>query len=146
MNIRIRRLHPYAILPRYQTDGAAGCDLHSIEHTVIYSQRGMNRAKVRTGLALEIPPGYEAQIRPRSGAALRDGLTVINSPATIDSDFRGEVCVLLVNLGDDWVNIDPGDRIAQLVIAPVVRATWEEVDELEATGRGAKGFGSSGVR
>lgn len=102
------------------------------------------REGVRTGLSMEIPPGYEAQIRPRSGLAARHGVTVINSPGTIDHDFRGEIIVLLVNLGAEPYTIKPGDRIAQMVIAPVARATVVEVDELSQTVRGEGGFGHTG--
>ena len=97
-----------------------------------------------TGLVLEIPEGFEAQVRPRSGLALRHGLTVVNAPGTIDSDYRGEVKVLMVNLGDSPVTIEWGDRVAQLVLAPVTRAEFTEADDLEDTGRGAGGFGSTG--
>ena len=103
------------------------------------------RALVPTGLVLELPPGFEAQVRPRSGLALRHGLTVLNSPGTIDCDYRGEVMVLLVNLGDAAVAIARGERIAQLVVQRVERATLVEVDEIAATRRGAGGFGSTGV-
>ena len=103
------------------------------------------RAQVPTGLAVAVPPGYEAQIRPRSGLAARFGLTVLNAPGTVDSDYRGEVMVLLVNLGQERVDIEPGDRIAQMVIAPVARVQVETGDELPATGRGAGGFGSTGT-
>jgi dUTP pyrophosphatase len=102
------------------------------------------RAVVPTGLAVEIPPGFEAQVRPRSGLALRHGVTVLNAPGTIDADYRGEVQVLLVNLGAATIDLQRGDRIAQLVFAPVVRATWIEADALGATDRGAGGFGHTG--
>ena len=104
----------------------------------------MQRAAVGTGLAMAIGAGFEGQVRPRSGTALKQGLTVVNAPGTIDSDYRGEVAVLLVNLGQEPVTIEPGQRIAQLVIAPVVRAEFQEADELSSTDRGAGGFGSTG--
>ncbi|MEM6440370.1 MAG: dUTP diphosphatase, partial [Pseudomonadota bacterium] len=103
------------------------------------------RALIPTGLALEIPPGYEAQVRPRSGLALRKGLTVANAPGTIDSDYRGEVGVILINLGPEPAEIAHGDRVAQLVLAPVCRLAWVETDALSDTARGAGGFGSTGV-
>jgi dUTP pyrophosphatase len=102
------------------------------------------RLGVPTGWAMELPPGYEAQIRPRSGLSLRHGITVVNAPGTIDSDYRGEIVVLLVNLGEGPYTIAPGDRVAQMVVAPVVRVTVEEVAELSDTARGAGGFGHTG--
>ncbi len=145
--IRVRRLEPERDadlpLPRYMSDGAAGCDLVAALPAPIILQP-MQRASVPTGLALAIPPGWEGQIRPRSGLALRHGLTVANAPGTIDSDYRGEVRVLLVVLGDAPVTIGRGDRIAQLVIAPVVQALFVATDELDDTARGDGGFGSTG--
>lgn len=129
-------------LPAYETPGAAGMDLRSAATMMIPP---MMRVRVPTGFEIEIPPGFEGQVRPRSGAAYKSGLTVINSPGTIDSDFRGEVCVLLVNLGSEHVSFARGDRIAQLVISPVVRAEVVETDELSETVRGAGGFGSTGL-
>ncbi len=104
----------------------------------------MARAAVPTGIAMEIPPGFEGQVRPRSGRALEEGLTLVNSPGTVDADYRGEIKVLLVNLGNAPITIRPGDRIAQLVIAPVVRAEFVEVAELEPSSRGGGGFGHTG--
>ncbi len=104
----------------------------------------LERAAIPTGIALAIPVGYEGQVRPRSGRAINEGLTIINAPGTIDSDYRGEVKVLLVNLGRDEISIRPGERIAQLVIAPVVRAEFVEVEALEESGRGSGGFGHTG--
>jgi dUTP pyrophosphatase len=132
-------------LPAYQSDGAAGMDLVA---AVMRAQtlRPGARALIPTGLILELPPGCEAQVRPRSGLALRSGLTVLNSPGTIDSDYRGEVGVLLVNLGDAQVRIARGDRIAQLVIARVERARLVEIADASRTRRGAGGFGSTGVK
>jgi dUTP pyrophosphatase len=103
-----------------------------------------DRHPVPTGLCLAIPPGFEGQVRPRSGLALRQGITCLNAPGTIDADYRGEVMVILVNLGADNAVVRRGDRIAQLLIAPVMQATWLEVDDLDATARGAGGFGSTG--
>jgi dUTP pyrophosphatase len=130
-------------LPAYATAGAAGADLCSAEISDLRLHPG-KRAAVATGLVLELPPGYEAQVRPRSGLARRFGVTLANSPGTIDSDYRGEVMVLLINLGDQPVTIARGDRIAQLVIAPVTRAELVEVTELTASQRGSGGFGSTG--
>lgn len=155
--IPIKLLHPDAQIPKHQTTGASGMDLHCVGspnwdncYGRIYMNREWttltpgSRALFSTGLSLAIPPGYEGQIRPRSGWALKDGITVLNTPGTIDSDFCGEVKVLLINLGHESVEIKRGDRIAQLVIAPVVKAELVLVDQLETTTRGASGFGSSG--
>jgi len=130
-------------LPRYMTDGAAGMDLLADLDADVELAPGERRL-VPTGLALAIPPGFEGQVRPRSGRAHRDGLTLLNAPGTIDADYRGEVQVLLVNLGGAPVRVQRGDRIAQLVIAPVVRAALREVATLPASERGAGGFGSTG--
>ena len=131
-------------LPSYATDGAAGMDLRAaIAGTVEIGPGG--RVTIPTGFAFEIPPGYEGQVRPRSGLALGHGITVANAPGTIDSDFRGQVQVILVNLGSGPYQIEPQSRIAQLVIAPVVRARLEEADALSPTARGTGGFGSTGV-
>jgi len=130
-------------LPRYATEGAAGCDLHAaVEAPLVLAPGG--RAAVPTGLSLAIPEGYEGQVRARSGTALRHGIACVNAPGTIDSDYRGEVKVILGNLGGEPFEIRRGDRIAQLVIAPVVRAAFETASELPETGRGAGGFGSTG--
>jgi dUTP pyrophosphatase len=122
--------------------GAAGMDLLADVEAEVILAAGERRL-VPTGLAVAIPPGYEGQIRPRSGRAARDGLTLLNAPGTIDSDYRGEVQVLLVNLGSVPVHLRRGDRIAQLVIAPVARVSWEEVTELPPSERGPGGFGST---
>lgn len=130
-------------LPRYMTEGAAGMDLLAdVEAPVTLAPLG--RALVPTGLALALPEGYEAQIRPRSGLALKHGVTMANAPGTIDSDFRGEVGVVLINLGAEPFVVRRGDRIAQLVVAPVTRVVLEPVEALPASGRGAGGFGSTG--
>lgn len=146
VEVRVRRLpHAHDLgLPEYATEGAAGADLRSAEAGPIEVLPGQ-RIAVATGLVMEIPQGYEAQVRPRSGLAIRHGLTVVNAPGTIDSDYRGEVKVLMVNLGDMSVVIDRGDRIAQMVIAPVTRAEFAETQETQETDRGAGGFGSTGV-
>lgn len=129
-------------LPDYASTGAAGMDICSAESVVL---RAGNRLAVATGFAFAIPHGYEVQVRPRSGLALKNGITCLNTPGTIDSDYRGEVKVILANLGADDFNITKGDRIAQIVVAPVQHATMVEVEELDDTARGAGGFGSTGV-
>jgi dUTP pyrophosphatase len=132
-------------LPRYQTDGAAGMDLHAALERAVVIAPG-DRAKLPTGLAFAIPPSYEGQVRPRSGLAAKHGVTVLNTPGTIDSDYRGEVQVVLVNLSAQPVTIEPLDRIAQLVIAPVARAELVVVASLDDTARGGGGYGSTGRR
>jgi dUTP pyrophosphatase len=143
LRVRFRRLRAGAVLPRYMTEGAAGMDLASAADAPLTIAPG-ERLGVPTGWSMELPPGHEAQVRPRSGLSLKHGVTVVNAPGTIDSDYRGEIVVLLVNLGQQPYTIAPGDRVAQMVIAPVSRATVEEVVELSATGRGAGGFGHTG--
>ncbi len=131
-------------LPRYPTSGSAGMDLHAaITSAIVIAPHG--RAKIPTGLAFGIPEQFEGQVRPRSGLAAKHGITVLNAPGTIDSDYRGEVQVVLVNHGDADVTIAPLDRIAQLVIAPVAHAELVEVPSLDETGRGEGGYGSTGV-
>ena len=129
-------------LPTYSTEFSAGIDLRAAEDAVLLPGE---RAGIPTGLFIELPEGYEAQVRPRSGLAIKNGITVINSPGTIDSDYRGEIRVLLVNLGSEAFSISPGDRIAQMVVAPVTRITWTEEESLGASGRGDGGFGSTGT-
>ena len=141
--VRFQRLRPGALAPRYMSEGAAGLDLASAADEPITLAPG-GRVAVPTGLAFEIPAGFEGQVRPRSGLARMVGLTILNAPGTIDSDYRGEVQVLLVNLGDAPHVIQPGDRIAQLVIAPVSVAELQEATELAETSRGAGGFGHTG--
>lgn len=146
MTLDIERLpHAQGLpLPRYMTDAAAGMDLHAAnEHDLLLAPGA--RALVPTGLRLALPPGHEGQVRPRSGLALRHGVTVLNAPGTIDGDFRGEVQVLLVNLGQEPFTIRRGERVAQLVVAPVSRVTLREVASLDATARGQGGFGSTGL-
>lgn len=131
-------------LPQYMTSGAAGCDLAAwVEEPVTIPPGG--RALIQTGLYVEIPPGFEGQVRPRSGLAARHGVTILNAPGTIDCDYRGMLTVVLVNFGDTDFVIRRGDRIAQLVIAPVVRAEFVEVEELTETPRGQSGFGHTGM-
>jgi dUTP pyrophosphatase len=141
--LRYRKLRPAALAPRYMSEGAAGMDLASAAEGPVVLEPGA-RLGVPTGLALEIPVGFEGQVRPRSGLALRVGVTIVNAPGTIDSDYRGELMVLLVNLGREPHVINPGDRIAQLVIAPVTRVEVAEVQELSTTVRGGGGFGHTG--
>lgn len=129
-------------LPAYATDGAAGMDVVAAEELVLTPGA---RHAVATGFAMAIPPGFEVQVRPRSGLALKHGVTCLNSPGTIDSDYRGEVRVILANLGSEPFPIKRGDRIAQLVPAPVQRAIFDEVGSLDETTRGSGGFGSTGV-
>ena len=142
--IKLRRVRPSSLpLPRYQSADAAGMDLIAdIEASLEIAPMG--RAAVPTGIAMEIPPGFEGQVRPRSGRALEEGLTLINSPGTVDADYRGEIKVLLVNLGSAPIAVRRGDRVAQLVIAPVARAELIEVAELEPSSRGSGGFGHTG--
>jgi dUTP pyrophosphatase len=131
-------------LPSYASEGAAGADLCSAERGTMVVEPGQ-RVAVATGLVLEIPAGFEAQVRPRSGLAISRGLTVVNAPGTIDSDYRGELKVLLVNLGSEAVSIERGERIAQLVIAPVTRARFVTAKKLSDSERGSGGFGSTGT-
>lgn len=132
-------------LPAYATSGSAGCDLVAALETPLPIAPGA-RALVPTGIAIALPPGWEAQIRPRSGLALKHGLTCLNAPGTIDADYRGEVGVILANLGEAPFVVERGMRIAQMVIAPVFQARFEPVESLDETARGAGGFGSTGQR
>ena len=143
--IEVKRIRADAKLPCYMSMAAAGADLSAAMDAPVVLQPG-ERCAIDTGLAMAIAPGYEGQVRPRSGLALKQGLTVVNAPGTIDSDYRGEVKVLLVNLGGEPVTIEPGQRVAQLVIAPVVQATFALTDTLSTTDRGTGGFGSTGVK
>ena len=146
VEVRIRRL-PHAEglpLPAYASDGAAGADLCAAVDAEMVLEPG-DRAAVPTGLVLEVPKGYEGQVRPRSGLAIKAGLTIVNAPGTIDSDYRGELKVLMINLGSDPVSIGRGDRIAQLLIAPVNHASFVESAALSVSERGDDGFGSTGV-
>tara|TARA_R110002096_G_scaffold44526_8_gene120282 strand:- start:98012 stop:98473 length:462 start_codon:yes stop_codon:yes gene_type:complete len=142
--VEIRRTRADAKLPRYMSAAAAGADLSAAIDAPLVLAPGDRRA-VDTGLAMAIAEGYEGQVRPRSGLAIKQGLTVVNAPGTIDSDYRGEVKVLLINLGTEPVTIEPGQRIAQLIIAPVVQADFQAVTELSETVRGSGGFGSTGA-
>jgi len=143
IEIRLSRLpHGEGLpLPRYATDYAAGLDVHAAEELTLQPGR---RHAVATGFAIEIPHGHEVQVRPRSGLALKHGVTCLNTPGTIDSDYRGEIKVILINLGQEPFEIRRGERIAQLVPAPVLRADFVETSELSETARGSGGFGSTG--
>jgi len=130
-------------LPEYQTAGSAGMDLKAdVDGEIVIPPMG--RAKVPTGIALSIPPGVEGQVRPRSGLAIRHGVTCLNAPGTIDSDYRGEVCVILANFGEEPFSVRRGDRVAQIVFSPTLRARFQVVSELEGTTRGEGGFGHTG--
>ena len=144
VEVRVKRLNHGAglALPAYATSGAAGMDICAAESLNL---RAGKRHAVATGFAFAIPDGYEVQVRPRSGLALKHGITCLNTPGTIDSDYRGEVKVILANLGEDDFMINKGDRIAQIVVAPVTHGHLVEVDDLDETTRGAGGFGSTGV-
>ena len=149
VNVAVRRLaHAGDLpLPAYASEGAAGLDLRAAtpDGEAIEILPG-ERKVVPTGIAIALPQGYEAQVRPRSGLARSHGVTCLNSPGTVDRDYRGEIQVILINLGQQPFTLARGDRIAQLVVAPVARAAWALVEDLEATARGSGGFGSSGVR
>ena len=140
VTIAIKRLRDGIDLPRYMTPDAAGMDLRAVLDAPL-RLAPLGRALVPCGFAIAIPRGYEGQVRPRSGLALKHGLSIPNAPGTIDSDYRGEVCVIIINLGEETIEIAPGDRIAQLVICPVARAVLREVDTLDDTERGGGGFG-----
>ena len=145
LQIQVTRVGNIVVpLPRYQTAGASGMDLHAAIDKPM-KVKSLERVRIPTGLILSVPPKFEAQIRPRSGLAFRDGVTVLNAPGTIDSDYRGEIMVLLVNLGKAAITVGPLDRIAQLVVCPVARAELVEVSELDETKRGAGGYGSTGT-
>ncbi len=144
IKVNIKKLHPNAVVPAYMTEHAAGMDLCTVIEEPVVLAPG-ERALLPTGLALEIPPGYEGQVRPRSGLALKKGISLVNSPGTIDADYRGEVGIIIINHGAEAVEFLPGDRIAQLIIAPVTQAVLAEVDELNDSVRSSGGFGHTGV-
>ena len=141
MELKVKKLIDKAVMPNYQTKEAAGFDLHSTESCILNPGE---RKLIGTGLAFEIEYGYEIQIRPRSGLAYKHGITVLNTPGTIDSDYRGEIKVLLINHGNEPFKIREGERIAQAIITPVIQAKIKEVEELSDTERGSGGFGSTG--
>ena len=143
--VRITRLREGAILPRYMSDGAAGMDLAASVDSDVTIAPGA-RQLVGTGVAIALPRGYEAQVRPRSGLALKHGITLLNSPGTIDADYRGEVQVILANLSHEPFTVTRGMRIAQMVVAAYTRIEWQEVSELPESARGSGGFGSTGLK
>jgi len=147
VQVQVKRLpHSEGLpLPSYATSGAAGMDLLAAVATPLTLAPGQ-RSLVPTGLAIALPPGFELQVRPRSGLALKNGIVLPNSPGTIDEDYRGELQVIVMNAGQEPFTIERGMRIAQAVLAPVVRVSWSEVSELDDTARGAGGFGSTGTR
>lgn len=132
-------------LPHYNTEDASGADVRAAIAEPLALKKG-ERALIPTGIKVAIPSGYEIQVRPRSGLALKKGITVLNTPGTIDADYRGEVCVILINLSDDVFVVEPGSRIAQLVVTPVLQANFIEVTSLATTARGAGGFGHTGTQ
>ena len=142
MTVKFRKSDPDAVLPAYAHPGDAGMDVRSVEEVTI--EPG-GRKLVRTGLVMMLPPGYEAQVRPRSGLALKNGVTVLNTPGTIDEGYRGEVGVILANFGTEPFQVEKGAKIAQIVVAPCTRAEIVETDEVDETTRGVGGFGSTGV-
>lgn len=142
MTVGFKRIHPDAVLPAYAHANDAGMDLRSVDDVVVPSG---GRALVHTGLVMALPPMHEGQVRPRSGLALKHGITVLNTPGTIDAGYRGEVGVILANFGDADFSVKKGDKIAQLVIAPVLQPAVAEIDVVDETDRGAGGFGSTGV-
>ena len=142
MTLSFKRVSPDAELPSYAHPGDAGMDLRSVEDAVLPPG---GRALVRTGLVANLPAGYEAQVRPRSGLALKSGVTVLNAPGTIDAGYRGEIGVVLANFGQEPFSVRKGDRIAQMVVAPVTAVEIAETDSIEETDRGDGGFGSTGV-
>ena len=143
--VKVRREDGSVALPRYATPLSAGMDLHAyLPHPVTLAP--MERKLIPTGLYIELPAGFEAQVRPRSGLALKNGITVLNTPGTIDADYRGPVGVILINLSADPFTIQPGDRIAQMVVAPVWQAVWQQEAQLSDTARGSGGFGHTGTK
>lgn len=145
LSIRFRKKDDSVSLPRYETKGSAGADIRAYVPSSVTIER-FEHTLIPTGLFPEIPEGYEIQVRPRSGLASRSGVTILNTPGTIDSDYRGEIMVNIINLGDEAFVVNNGDRIAQIVVSPVIQSLFEECDKLTETERGDGGFGSTGVR
>ncbi len=141
--LKFLKLNEKAVIPSYQTDGAAGMDLCALTNEPI-TLKPLERKLIPTGLKMELPKGYEAQVRPRSGMSIKHGITLVNCVGTIDEDYRGEICIPIVNLSTENFTINNGDRIAQMIIAPVTKANIEIVTELSNTQRGEGGFGSTG--
>jgi dUTP pyrophosphatase len=144
VEIKVKKLHSQAVVPAYMTEHAAGMDLCTVIENPVVLAPG-ERSLLPTGLAMEIPPGFEGQVRPRSGLAFKQGISLVNSPGTIDADYRGEIGIIIINHGHEPVEFLPGDRIAQLIIAPVTQASLIEVDELNDSVRSSGGFGHTGV-
>lgn len=144
VEIKVKKLHPQAVVPGYMTEHAAGMDLCTVIDAAVVLAPG-ERLLLPTGLAMEIPAGYEGQVRPRSGLALKKGIALVNSPGTIDADYRGEIGVIVINHGNEPVEFQPGDRIAQLIIAPVTQAILLEAAELNDSRRSSGGFGHTGI-
>ena len=145
MVLKVLKTDPRIILPKYESEGASGMDLRAFLSADV-NIPPLGRVKIPTGLRIEIPENFEAQVRPRSGLALKRGLTVLNSPGTIDSDYRGDIEIILINLGCEDVIIKDGDRIAQLIISPVIHAEIKETDSLSHSRRGSGGFGSTNIK
>ena len=143
MKVDIKKLSENAVIPQYATEQSAGMDLHAVLDEPV-TLRSLERKLIKTDLAIALPAGYKADFRPRSGLALKHGITVLNTPGTIDADYRGNIGVILVNLSQDPFTINNGERIAQLVISKYERVDWNEVEELSETDRGSGGFGSTG--
>lgn len=141
LGVKVKILNPDAIIPKYQTEEAAGFDLHSIEDKTV---KAGEREVIKTGLAVALPKGYELQVRPRSGLALKNGITVLNTPGTVDSDYRGELMVILFNTSKEDFAVKKGERIAQAIIKEILQADFAVVEELDSTERGVGGFGSTG--
>jgi len=145
IKIQIKKLSNSVSIPKYETSGSSGMDIAAHTEANIIINPG-EKALVSTGFSIAIPRGYEVQIRPRSGLAVKKNITVLNTPGTIDADYRGEIKVILINLGTEKFVIENGERIAQMIVCPVVQANLEEVEELSNTERGSDGFGSTGTR
>jgi dUTP pyrophosphatase len=141
LGVKVKILNPDAIIPKYQTEEAAGFDLHSVEEKTV---KAGEREVIKTGLAVALPKGYELQVRPRSGLALKNGITVLNTPGTVDSDYRGELMVILFNTSKEDFAVKKGERIAQAIIKEILQADFAVVEELDSTERGVGGFGSTG--
>ena len=145
IKVKVKKLHPQAVIPAYMTEHAAGLDLCTVIEAPVVLAPG-ERTLLPTGLAMEIPPGFEGQVRPRSGLALKKGIALVNSPGTIDADYRGEIGIIIINHGVESVEFLPGDRVAQLIIAPVTQAILVEADDLNDSVRSSGGFGHTGVK
>ena len=141
LGVKVKILNPDAIIPKYQTEEAAGFDLHSVEEKTV---KAGEREVIKTGLAVALPKGYELQVRPRSGLALKNGITVLNTPGTVDSDYRWELMVILFNTSKEDFAVKKGERIAQAIIKEILQADFAVVEELDSTERGVGGFGSTG--